>query len=444
MLEKVKKFLTDFITALQTGKIYTVEHPAFMDFTDKAYLTLKGILKEKSEIVIGIVEDELAFEKEIFFDLSQKLRSLIGYLKERGIERIVFHKNLKEEELIKFISYLISQKKKISLDSEGNLPLPEIKNIEAGKIKVPLFIQKETPKGIKPLKQDDSLQTISSTIEKVLKNDEIDYLDLKFNLLDFMENFAEKYEEFLYLISIKRKDLITFLHLLAVSLLSMYFSSKMRYSKEDVLDIGIAGLFHDIGKISIARKILTKEGKLAEEEFTRVMDHSILGTRIMIRYTDSLGILPTVVTFEHHIRYDKKGYPKLFLPRKLHPASMIVSLCDVYDALTQKRIYKKDFPPLRIYNIMKKEKGGLFHPELLDRFFQVMGVWPVGTIVSLSDGRIAIVRDVNEKDIFCPEVEVIHPEKNKEFIDLVKKKDVLKIEEALNPFGEGKKYLHMI
>jgi hypothetical protein len=115
----------------------------------------------------------------------------------------------------------------------------------------------------------------------------------------------------------------------------------------------------------------------------------------------------------------------------------------VYDALAQRRTYKKDYPPNEIYNIMMKEKGKLFDPKLLVKFFKITGVWPIGTIVSLSNRSIAFVREANERDIFRPVVEVISPKNRKGMIDLLKNKDI-SIKKSLNPFAEGKKYLDML
>ena len=93
---------------------------------------------------------------------------------------------------------------------------------------------------------------------------------------------------------------------------------------------------------------------------------------------------------------------------------------------------------------MIREKGKLFDPDLLERFFQIMGVWPIGTIVYLNDKRIAVIREPNEQDIFNPKIEVIYPTRQKQVINLIEQKDKIQIVEALNPFGHGKKYLDLV
>jgi len=445
MLNKIKISLIHLMSAIQTGKIYSAEHPKLDEFVEQAYTSLQEVLKEQKELVIGIVEDELAWEDEIFFDLSQKLKTLILYLQERGIERIYFNQATNKEELRIFIVFLITPKSEIQKESQDYLSLQGVKNIKAGKIRALAQEQKDEDKEAEDTlkRYENSLKTVSQSFDKMLNEEEIDYLDLRFNILNVMENFVGRHQELLNLISVKKKDIVTFIHLLNVSVLAMYISSKLGFSKDDVLDIGVAALFHDVGKIFVSMRILKKKSKLADEEYRQVQNHSILGAKILAKHVDMLGILPVVVAFEHHLRYDLKGYPKLTYPYKPHIASYIVSLCDVYDALAQRRTYKTDYPPIKIYNLMISEKGKLFDPELLDRFFKIMGVWPVGTVVSLSNRRIAVVREANERDIFRPKIEVISPKSKRETINLLKHKE-LSIKKALNPFGEGKKYLDMI
>jgi HD-GYP domain-containing protein (c-di-GMP phosphodiesterase class II) len=444
MLNKVKTSFFYLMNAVQAGKLYTEDHPKYLEFIQKLYTMLDEILRNKKELIIGIVDSELAWEEHIFFDLSHKLRGLINFLEESKIQRIVFQQGLRNDELGSFIAFLTRTKRLDDIEEKEYFTLHGIQNIRAGRIKRQVEVEGGGDRTGEMVKQyESSLAAVSNSLNTVLNEEDIDYLDLRFNILNVMENFVGRHQELLNLVSVKQKDLITFVHLLNVSLLSMFFSSSLGFSKDDVLDIGIAALYHDIGKLSISQKILQKKSKLADSEFARMKDHTLLGTKILYRYKESLGTLPIVVSFEHHLRYDLQGYPKVSYPQKPHIASLIVSMCDVYDALAQRRTYKKDYPPNQIYEMMIKESGKLFDPQLLERFFQAIGVWPVGTLVKLSDKSIAVVREISEGDIFNPKVEVLSPKKKRGQVDLVKKQD-LEIKSALNPLGEGKKYLEMI
>jgi HD-GYP domain-containing protein (c-di-GMP phosphodiesterase class II) len=450
MLEKIETFLKNFISAFQIAKIYTTTHPKFSESADTAFGDLDDILRKKDELILGIVGEELAYETEIFFELSKKLRSMILYLKARGIERISFCRGLDKQEFIKFLSLLSEQSVNFEKNPQ-NLSLLGIKNISVGKITaspsggVPRQGAGQEPKeAAGPFKKyEDSLDRITDSVDFILGQEDVDYLQLRFNIVNVMENLMTRYSDFLKLTAIKKYDVSTFMHLLNVCVLAMYFSSRLGFSKDDVVDIGIAALFHDIGKVDISRKIIGKESRLSDEEFALMKSHSYLGAEILLRYTDSLGFLPVVVAFEHHARYDSTGYPKLFFSYKPHLVSSLVTLCDVYDALGQRRSYKRDYAPKLIYETMLKEQGGLFEPKLFDEFFKVMGVWPIGALVALSDGRVAVVRDENGDDIFSPIVETIVLADKKEIINLKERKGALEISRFLNPLTEGKPYLHL-
>ena len=444
MRDKVKSCFIYLMNTIQAGKIYSENHPKFKEYIERLYAVLEEILEGRKELTLGIVKGELAWENEIFFNLTQKLGPLIAFLEESRIERIIFQQGLRFEELHGFAVFLARTRRLDKVDEQEYFNLHGIQNIRAGRLRA--LVKGETPEGAVDeirIKYENSIQSVSHSLNQVLNEEEIDYLDLRFNVLSLMEDFVGRHQDLLSLVAVKEKDLATFAHLLNVTLLSMFFASKLEFPKDDVLDLGIAALYHDVGKLGISLGILNKRTKLAEQEYVQIRDHPVLGAKILDGYKETLGILPVIVAFEHHVRYDQTGYPKLAYPKKPHLASMMVSICDVYDALALKRSYKKDYPPDKIYEIMNLEKGKMFDPQLLDKFFRFMGIWPVGTIVALSDGRVAIVREVHEADPRGPTVEVIDPQERKETIDLSKTKE-LRVTEALNPHGKGKKYLPLI
>ena len=446
MAEAIENSLRSLISSLQSAKIYPLEHPKFKESLENAHNSLRNLLGERSELVVGIIGEELAFEKEIFFDLSKSVKPFIQYLKERGIERIAFTRGITKEELSGFIIFLITPKDEIGPGVQEYLLNKGIKNIAIGKIKAgDNSLKKEVLDSVNYLRQyEDSLSKISVSLDAIVKNEAFDYPQLKYTLGNMMENLFKSYQEFLKLAALKRHDIGTFVHLLNTAVLSMYFSFRLGFNKDDVLSIGMAALFHDIGKIYVSGQLIKSPDKLSDEEFEMMKSHTELGSDILLRHTRQLGVLPAIVAFEHHLRYDLRGYPKLYFAARPHIASLIVSLCDVYDALNARRSYKKSYPPEFIYSLMLKEKGKMFEPELLEKLFMIMGVWPVGTIVSLTDKSVAIVREENEDDIFSPKIEVVFPFDKSGPLDLRMKKEELKIESALDSAGEGKKYYHLV
>ena len=446
MKENIQNSFKDFMTALQTAKLYGLEHPITGRSVKKAYLSLRDILSQREELVIGIIGEELAFEKEIFFDLSKLLKQMIIHLKERGIERISFNRSLYEEELSNFIAFLVMPKEEIKGDLANLLSRKGIKNISVGRVggsggagKYKVSQQMSIAESYQ-----NSLNEVSGSLTKVLNRETLDGISLKLTVSNIINNLSGYYQQSLKLITLKRYDEGTFVHLMNVSILSMYFSSRLGFSRDVVLDIGVAALLHDLGKLHISRKVIRKTGKLSPEEFAQIESHTVLGAKLLTEYVEAIGFMPAVVSFEHHIKYDLSGYPKLTFSTKQHIASSIVSICDVYDALSERRSYKADYPPEMIYDIMIKGKNTAFDPVLLEDFFKVIGVWPLGSLVMLSDKRVAVVAGENKDSIFLPIVRVIHPEAQKEVIDLKDNKLGIKIERYLNPWTEGKDFLHLV
>jgi HD-GYP domain-containing protein (c-di-GMP phosphodiesterase class II) len=436
--------------SFQMVRLYSGAHAKFEASVDKIRQSLQEIFKERNEVVVGIIGEEVVFEKEIFFELSKAALPLILNLKAREIEKIIFYQGVSKEDLHKFIVFVVNINKdqvkrapQIFLDELG------VKNISAGSVQSSVAASqgdkaaKVNPAGTQVNSYEYFASRFSEYQEALFNNAAIDKMALKVTMSNMVDNIADLYRGIMKLASLKRHDSTTFLHIMNVSVLVMYFSAKLGFSKEEVSEIGAAALFHDTGKIYISRKIIDKRDKLSDAEFANIKSHSQLGAALLLRYTESLGDLPVLVAFEHHMRYDLKGYPKVDFPYKPHIAALIVAICDVYDALSQRRSYKADYPPEAIYKIMSRDRGAGFDPDLLDAFFRIMGVWPVGTLVCLNDGRIAVVRQENEREIFKPQIEAVYPREKREMIDLQDRKDI-EIERSLNPFSEGKTYLHLI
>lgn len=443
MLDKIEDAFRGLIACLQVAQLYTTRHRMFGKALDKAYDGLLEVLKERAEFAIGIVGEELVFEKEIFFDLSKSVRPAILYLKDRGVEKMFFYRGVSKDDLEKFIFFLVEPREESGLTSKERLLLAGVKSIRVGKIDETQ--EQDQEQGSKKYVKlyDASMEKTLHTVTELLNAGSVDHLALRFTVNNLMDNLTRLPSEFMKLVSLRRHDVATYSHLLNVSILAMYFSSKLGFAKEEILDVGVAALFHDIGKLYISRKILDKPERLTDEEFTAVKSHTLLGAEILLNYQSGFGILPIVVAFEHHLKYDLTGYPRSARVRRPHLASLIVSLCDVYDALYQRRGYKVDYSPDVIHGIMTAERGTSFEPVLLDKFFKTMGVWPVGSIIALNDGRIAVVRGENEEEILLPKVEVIYPTEKKEIIDLSRAQG-LKIARFLSPWKEGKEYLHLV
>ena len=444
--QTVEQIWKDIIACLQMARIYGTSHPKVAGVFKNTFVSLSQVLAKENELVIGIVGQEFAWGQEIFFELSKRSTGVIRLLKDKGLEKIVLSRGLTLEEFTGFIGYLAEKDQPDAGNAADRGFESPGAHIRAGKLSLApkSTASAEVAEAVRYLKAyESSLDSVTSSLGDLLEGKAVDALDFRFVMTDIMESLGGRHREFLKLEEVKRRDLATFIHLLNVSILAMNFAGREGYAKEDVLEIGLAALFHDVGKLYITGLVKKKE-RLSDAEFSRVQSHPVLGAQIMLRYVDSLGILPVVVAFEHHLRFNLKGYPKLTFKKEPHPVSLMVAVCDVYDALLARRSYKKGYSPSDAYQIMKKERGEMFEPGLFDRFFSFTGVWPQGTILALSDGRKAIVRRQNPDDIFLPVVEVVDTSGLGETIDLYKYKGIPEIVKALDPHEEGRPYLGFV
>jgi HD-GYP domain-containing protein (c-di-GMP phosphodiesterase class II) len=161
----------------------------------------------------------------------------------------------------------------------------------------------------------------------------------------------------------------------------------------------MAGLFHDIGKTRIPKEILNKSGKLTAEEWSVMRAHPLLGTEIVMEMKEwgELSTRMIDATFEHHLRYDLTGYPRLTRKKKVSLFGKIIALADFYDALVRPRVYNR-FPYVseKILGFMLERSGKDFDPSLVKIFVNMLGIFPLGTLVLLNTNEMGIVVQTSE------------------------------------------------
>ena len=149
----------------------------------------------------------------------------------------------------------------------------------------------------------------------------------------------------LTLCKLRRHDAYTFTHGVNVSVLATAFGVSLGLSREDLQELGLAGLYHDLGKTGIPDAILNKPGRLTEAEYVRVKQHPALGGKLLAGLGLSEGVLRGVI--EHQERFDGSGYPRGLSGAAIHKWGRVLALADVYDALTSRRSYKRALLPTR-------------------------------------------------------------------------------------------------
>jgi putative nucleotidyltransferase with HDIG domain len=213
--------------------------------------------------------------------------------------------------------------------------------------------------------------------------------------------------------NIKNYDEYTFNHSVNVAIYAIALGERIGIPRKYLSHLGMAGLFHDIGKIGIPKEILNKSGKLSPEEWAVIRFHPIIGAETVMRMKEwgELSTRLIYATFEHHLRYDLTGYPKLTRKRKLSLFGRIIAIADFYDALVRPRVYNR-FPYVseKILGAMLERSGKDFDPALVKVFVNMIGIFPLGTLVLLNTNEIGIVTQIQEdiELIDRPKVSLIH------------------------------------
>ena len=165
----------------------------------------------------------------------------------------------------------------------------------------------------------------------------------------------------------RRNDEYTTVHSLNVSVLSMSLAEAVGVPRQDVKDIGEAALLHDVGKAYTPVEVLQKPGKLTPEEWEIIKRHPEDGARIILR-SGGQTEFAAVVAYEHHLTWQGGGYPKLRYPRRPHPVSQLVQICDVFDALRTERPFRGPWPVEKIFRYLSELSGTDLNPEVLAGF----------------------------------------------------------------------------
>ena len=198
------------------------------------------------------------------------------------------------------------------------------------------------------------------------------------------------------LATIKHYDDYTYTHSVNVSLLATCLGRHIGLSKVSLEHLSVCGLFHDLGKVGVSKDVLLKKGELSAEEWKNMQRHPLLGVRKILRLNADKVLRSRIILgpFEHHLNPDLTGYPKTHFMKKLSLLGKILRITDVYEALTAERAYRpRAFTPDEALRKMWSEAGKSFDPILLKSFIHMMGIYPVGSVVELNDGQIALVMD---------------------------------------------------
>ncbi|NQZ80732.1 MAG: HD-GYP domain-containing protein [Colwellia sp.] len=196
-------------------------------------------------------------------------------------------------------------------------------------------------------------------------------------------------------------------HALNVSILMTIFCKHLGIEKTLIEQIALGAFLHDIGKVLVPDHILSKSGKYTEDEFEEMKKHVSLGVKILEDTPDISHVVMSMVK-EHHERLNGQGYPYQLADEAISKYGRMIAIVDSYDAMTAERIYKSSMHPIQAFKNLMKEAPNSYDKELVNQFVQCLGLYPVGTLVKLSSGKLGLISQVNKSKPLQPFVRIFY------------------------------------
>lgn len=381
------RFLNTFAQALATMSLYGDGHPARERAIDNAYGSLLRVQEDDprprfSFLGQDVVYGEMAMREMGDWDWGMRLANA-------GVQRLEFERGTSREEFEVFLSEVLAMLTLQAVDSSTRSP-ERRSTIKFGAIGV-----KGSDDTVRPMEGlvipsaavtyslNDEAEAIRWMHDEVQSSGELPLLEAESVVRSLSVAMHGDKNIVIPLLQLKEFDQYTTTHSLNVSVLTMALAEWMGMSPTDVRAFGVAGLLHDLGKVRIPKEVLTKPGKLTDEEWMIMRKHPVDGAKIIYESDRNLD-LAAAVAYEHHIMVNGEGYPRRQFQRGVHSASKLVHVCDVYDALRTNRPYRPAWDSERVLSHIEKGAGPDFDLESATAFITMMRNW---------EPRLAVVDD---------------------------------------------------
>lgn len=261
--------------------------------------------------------------------------------------------------------------------------------------------------------RDKTRGYIDSMLNQARMGRVVDTKKAKALVAELANNIATSLDASMWLTQLKNRDEYTAIHSLNVCVLSLTFGRALNLPKDKLHELGLGALLHDIGKMRVPLKVLNKPGKLTDDEFEIMKSHPGMGYEL-IRNDKNLTDEVLTIVRNHHERLNGQGYPDKLNAQSISYFTKIVSITDVYDAITSDRVYHDGMTPHEAMQRLYEWMPNNFDEELIQKFIRTLGIYPIGSVVELKTGHIGLVVKLNDAHRMKPVVMLVM-NRNKEF-----------------------------
>ncbi|MEW6601845.1 MAG: HD-GYP domain-containing protein, partial [Nitrospirota bacterium] len=208
---------------------------------------------------------------------------------------------------------------------------------------------------------------------------------------------------------IKQADEYTYMHSLSVCVLMISFGKHLGFNEQQLKEIGIGAMLHDVGKMQVPDEILNCRGTLNAQQYEAMKKH-VEYSNILLEKTEGISELSIIIASQHHERLDGKGYPHRLKGDDISIYGQAAAIADVYDAMTSQRCYQRRYEPTEVLRNLY-EWGGSYNKDLVQQFIRCVGIYPVGSLVRLESGLISVVIEHGKDSLLLPRVRVVYDAK---------------------------------
>ncbi len=368
------RFLSALSQALSTMSLYGDEHPATARAVDAALEHLRELQAPDPKLQFTFLSGEVLYGSEVVHELEGWEWS--SRLVNGGIERIEFLLPVQADQLSRFLSHL-AVRLGIRPASSADLWQMGESAIRFGQVTLAEgHTARLEPARVATLNYTlhEERETMEWVHQEIQKGARIPMVEADAVVRSLSIAMHAEQAMVLPLLQLKEFDQYTTTHSMNVSVLAMALGEYLDLGGATVRALGVAGLLHDLGKTCIPRDILVKPGKLTDSERLVIREHPIVGARMLLASPEPME-LAAVVAYEHHVMIDGNGYPTLRDARGAQYASMLVHVCDVYDALRTNRPYREAWESQRALGYIRDRAGIEFDPGIAQAFIAMMQQW---------------------------------------------------------------------
>lgn len=400
-IKYAKDIINQLAVIIRTAQIHNVSNVAVVSAIDKFVASINSLLREYNLLTLELLG-------EFFYFNETRVRYAMEYLlnfdflsrefKRRGLGSITFSGRLMVEDIKVFLNAFISSPYSQSPFESLLEATSNIDSISIGPLKK---IVEEGDFDIRRVVKKTYFNAVSFTkgvITKIKSGEKVSIKKAKRVVESMVDMILQEEELLLGMTAIKDYDEYTYHHSVNVSILSVALGQRLGLSRKALTELGLVALFHDIGKMEVPPEVLNKPTNFNEDEWRIIWKHPFWGVRAILKLKglDNTSIRTAIVAFEHHLNYDLSGYPKITRPLNLDFYSRIVSLADQYDAMTSSRVYSRiPMAPDKALSVMMERAGTQLDPLLFKFFINMIGVYPIGTLVLLDTRELGLVYGAN-------------------------------------------------